>query len=148
MAKTENQMKSAMNAFENFSTASSDAAKKSFERSVALMGEMGEFGKANMAAVAESAQVAGKAAEEMGTRAVSFAKESMEQMMETGRSVSTAKSVKEAMEIQAEYAKTSFDRYLEEVNAWTGLMASSMKSCIEPINAQAGEFVAMMQRRA
>lgn len=148
MAKTENQMKSAMNAFENFSTASSDAAKKSFERSVALMGEMGEFSKANMAAVAESAQVAGKAAEQIGTRAASYTKEAVEHAMEVGRSVSTAKSVKEAIEIQADFAKTSFDRYLEEMNAWTGLMASSMKSCIEPLNAQAGEFVAMMQRRA
>jgi len=77
MAKTDTQMKSAMNAFENFTSASSDAARKSFERSVALMGEMGEFNKANMAAMAESAQVAGKAVETMSTRAASYAKTSM-----------------------------------------------------------------------
>lgn len=147
MAKTETQMKSTMNAFENFTSASGDAARKSFERSVALMGEMGEFNKANMAAMAESAQVAGKAIENMSTRAASYAKTSMEQVMEVGRSVSTAKSVKEAMEIQADFAKSAFDRYLEELNAWTGLMASSMKDCMEPLNSQAGEFVAMMQRR-
>lgn len=148
MAKTEKQLEKAFGTFETFTTASSDAARKNYERSVAFVGEMTELSKQNLAAVTESAQIAGKAIEEMTTRAASYAKEAAEDAMSTTRSISSAKSVKEALEIQAGYAKTSFDRYLEEMNAWTGLFASSMKNAFEPINAQAGEFVALMQRKA
>lgn len=133
--------------FAPFATVSGDAARKGFERSMALVGEMTEFNKQNLAAFAESARIAGKTVEVFSTRATAYVKEMMEDMMATGRTVSTAKSVKEAIEAQAEYAKTSFDRYLEEMNAMSGLIANSVKDCVEPLNAQAGEFVAMMQRR-
>ncbi len=135
--------------FANFGdfTVGSDVARKSFERSTKMMTEVSAFNKQNLTAMTESAKVAGKAMEEISARAAAFSKESVEDMMSTGRAVTSAKSVKEAMEVQAEYVKTAFDRYLEELNAVTGLMASSMKNCFEPLNAQAGELVAIMQRR-
>ena len=148
MAKTEKQMQNAFNTFETFTSASSDAARKGFERSVELMGEMNSFGKQNFAAMSESAKVTAKAFETMSTRAAAYMKGASEDFMSASRSVTSAKSVKEAMELQAGYAKSSFDRYVEELNAWTGLFATSMRDAVEPLNAQAGEFVAMMQRKA
>lgn len=147
MAKAEKTQEAGFAALNTYANTASEAARTQMERSMALVGDLSAMQKQQLSAMTESAKVAGKTMEAFTTRAAQYARDIVEDMMTAQRSVSTAKTVKEAVELQAEFAKSAFDRYLTEVNAMTGLFATSMKSYVEPLNAQAGEFVALMQRR-
>lgn len=135
-------------AFETFSTTANDTMKKSYDRSMEMMGEMGDLQKKNMEAVAESSRITTKGVEELSTRAASFSREAFEKGVEAAKSMSSAQSVQEAMELQASYTKTAFEAYLEEVNAMTGMFASLVREASAPLNTQAGQFVSMMQKSA
>jgi phasin family protein len=148
MAKTETKTQDAgFAAMNTFASTATETARTNMERSMAVLGDFSALQKQQLAMMAESAKVATKTMEVMTTRASQYARDIVEDMMTAQRSVTSAKTVKEAIELQAQFAKSSFDRYVEEMNAMTGLFANSMKQVVEPMNAQAGEFVAMMQRR-
>ena len=135
-------------AFETFSTTANETMKKSYERSMELMGEVGELQKKNMEAFAESSRITTKGLEELGTRAASYSRDAFEKGVEAARSMGGAQSVQEAMEMQASFTKSAFEAYLEEMNAMTGMFASLVREASAPLNTQAGEFVSMMQKSA
>lgn len=140
--------KSAEAAFEAFSGPASDAMKKSYERSVELFGEVSELQKKNLEALTESSRITTKGIEELSTRAAAFSKDAFEKGVEAAKTVTSAKSVQEAMEFQASYTKTAFETYLEEMNAVTGMFATLVRDASAPLNSQAGQFVSMMQKSA
>ncbi|MAF58955.1 MULTISPECIES: phasin family protein [Ponticaulis] len=135
-------------AFETFSTTANETMKKSYERSMEMMGEVGELQKKNMEAFAESSRITTKGLEELGTRAASYSRDAFEKGVEAARSMGGAQSVQEAMEMQASFTKSAFEAYLEEMNAMTGMFASLVREASAPLNTQAGEFVSMMQKSA
>lgn len=144
MAKADTAAKT----FEAFSSTANETMKKTYERSVELMGEMGEFSKKNMEAMAESSRITTKSMEEISAKAASFSREAFEKGVEAARTMSSAQSVQEAMELQANYTKTAFESYLEQVNEMTGMYASMIREASAPLNTQAGQFVSMMQKSA
>lgn len=146
MAKVASE--TAQKAFEAFSTTANDTIKKSYERSVGLMGEMGELGKKNMEAVAESTRITTKSMEEIGTKAAAYSRDAFEKGVEASRSMTGAQSVQEAMEMQANFTKSAFENYVAHVNAMSGLFTSMVREAAAPLNTQAGQFVSMMQKTA
>ncbi len=135
-------------AFESFSATANETMKKSYERSMEMMGEVGELQKKNMEALAESSRITTKGLEELGTRAATYSRDAFEKGVEAARSMGGAQSVQEAMEMQATFTKSAFEAYLEEMNAMTGMFASLVREAAAPLNTQAGEFVSMMQKTA
>ncbi len=134
--------------FETFSTTANETFKKSYERSVELMGEMGEFGKTNMEAVAESTRITTKGFEELGSHAAAYTRDSFEKGVEAARSMTGAKSVQEAIELQTNFSKSAFETYLEQVNQMTGMFATLVRDASAPLNTQAGKFMSAMQKSA
>lgn len=134
--------------FETFSTTANETFKKSYERSLEMMNEMSEIGKTNLEAVAQSARITTKGFEELGTRAAAYSRDSFEKSVEAARSLTTAKSVQEAMELQANFSKTAFETYLEELNQVTGKFAALVREASEPLNSQAGKFMSVLQKSA
>ncbi len=137
--------KAAANAFEQVSAASSDAVRENIDRSMAAMSEMSAFGKENMEAFMASAQTAQKGFETLSARAVAFTKAAMENHMAVTKSLMTSKSVQEFVEKQSEYAKTSFDAYVAELNTVSDLMAGMAKDAIKPINERMTAVGSLMQ---
>jgi len=134
--------------FETFSTTANETFKKSYDRSVELMGDMNAFSKSNMEAMAESTRIATKGFEQLGTRAATYSRDSFEKGVEAARSLTSAKSVQEAIELQTNYSKTAFETYLEELNQMTGMFASMVREASEPLNTQASKFVSTLQKSA
>lgn len=146
MAKTANEKTEKM--FEAMSGTANETLKKSYERSVELMGEMGELSKKNLEALTESTRIATKGMEEMSTHAAAFSRDSFDKSVEVAKSFSGVKSVQEALELQSQYSKSAFENYFEQMNKMTGLFASTCRQAAEPLNAQAGKFMSMMQKTA
>ncbi len=121
------------------------AMKEGIDRVMSLAGEAGEIGRGNIEAFMESAKIAGKGAEEINTRAFGYMQSSMENGMEAARAITSAKTVQEAMELQAEFAKSAFERYVSEFSAMTSMMTSTIRESLEPLHSRTGEVVEKLQ---
>mgnify|MGYP006274168031 FL=1 len=131
--------------FETISTASNEAIKEGFEKSLAAFNDVSAFQKESVDAVIASATAATKSIEEINTNMVSFAKKSMEDSVSAAKSMASAKSVQELIEIHADYTKSALDGYLAEMNKTTDLMSGMFKDSFKPLNDRMAAAVEMMQ---
>lgn len=133
------------NPFEAFSANTPEAVRENMDRMMGLAGEMTELSREGFTAATESAQLSAKGMQEFNSRAMMFFQGAMQSGVEVSKSVATAKSVQEAMELQASFAKTAFDTYMKQVGEMAGLCATTMKDAAAPLNAHAGTVVEKFQ---
>ena len=135
-------------AFEQVTAASSEAFRENVDRSLAAVSEMSAFGKQNIEAMIASATATQKGMETISARAVAFSKTAMENHVAATKSLMTAKSVQEFVEKQTEYARSSFDAYVAELNSLSDVWAGVAKSAIQPLNERMGAVSDLMQAGA
>jgi phasin family protein len=140
--------KSATAAFEQVTTASSEAMRENIDRGMAAMSEVSAFGKENLEAWMASATAAQKGMETISARALAFSKAAMENHMAATKSLMTSKSVQEFVEKQSEYARSSFDAYVAELTSISDLMAGVTKDAIKPLNERMTAVGHLMQTAA
>ena len=131
--------------FETFTAASNDAVKDGIEKSMAAVNDLSAFHKNSVEAVIASATTASKGFEELNALAAGYAKKSMEDGMTAAKSLASAKSVQEVIEIQSEYTKSSLEAYLAEMNKVSDHGSSIMKDSLKPLNERFAAAVEMMQ---
>lgn len=143
--QTKQAMETAEQNAEAFTQASQEAFREGFERTSASLSDATTYGKENLDAVIESFTVATKGVEGFNTSAASYAKDSVEGGVEAAKSIASAKSVQEVIEIQSEYAKTSMDRYMSEMTKTTDLLSGMFKNAWRPLNDRASKAVEQVQ---
>ncbi|HLI67609.1 MAG TPA: TIGR01841 family phasin [Caulobacteraceae bacterium] len=121
---------------DTYAAAGGQAFKDAVEKSLTALNEINAQSKSNLEAVVASVTAAGKGAESLGAQAVAYSKKSLDEHMAAARSLSAAKSVQEAFELQTTWAKTAIEGYLAEVNRASETFAASMKETLTPINAR------------
>lgn len=126
--------KSATEAFETATAASTEAVRENIDRSLAALSEASAFGKQNVEAWLASAAAAQKGLEAISARTVAFQKAALENHVAATKSLMTSKSVQEFVEKQTDYAKTSFEAYVAELTSVSDLVAGVAKDAIAPIN--------------
>ncbi|XBQ15956.1 MAG: TIGR01841 family phasin [Oceanicaulis sp.] len=131
--------------FETMTAASNEAVKEGFEKSLNAINEFSAFQKDTVDAVIASATATSKSIEEMNSATMAYAKKSMEDGVAAAKTMAGAKSVQELIEIQADYAKSSLDAYLSEVNKHTDLMSALVKDGFKPLNDRMAAAVEAMQ---
>ena len=114
-AKTARTAKSATEAFEQVTAASTEAVRENIDRSLAALSEASSFGKQNVEAWLASATAAQKGFEALSARSVAFSKQALENHVAATKSLMTSKSVQEFVEKQNDYAKSSFEAYVAEL---------------------------------
>ncbi|MBX3511065.1 MAG: TIGR01841 family phasin [Hyphomonadaceae bacterium] len=144
-AKTARAAKSATEAFEQVTTASSEAVRENIDRSLAAISEASAFGKQNVEAWLASAAAAQKGLETLSARTVAFQKQAMENHMAAAKSLMTSKSVQEFVEKQNDYAKSSFEAYVAELSSWSDLVAGVTKDTFQPINERVSAVGQLIQ---
>jgi phasin family protein len=141
--------KSATEAFETVSLASTDAVRENFDRGVAALSEASAFGKQNFEAWLASAAAAQKGFEALSARTVAFQKQALENHVAATKSLMTSKSVQEFAEKQNEYVKGAFEAYVAEVTEVSELVQGLAKDALQPINERVnavGQFVQTASR--
>ena len=133
-AKTARAAKSATEAFESVTSASSEAVRENFDRGVAALSEASAFGKQNVEAFVASAAAAQKGFETLSARSVAFSKQAIENHVAATKSLMTSKSVQEFVEKQNDYAKSSFEAYVAELTSFSDLFSGVAKETFQPIN--------------
>src|SRR3546814_845181 len=76
--------------------------------------DLATFNKQNVDAFVQAGNIWAKGAEELGKAYFSFAQASAEKNAEAAKSLLAAKSLKDVVDVQADYARTSFDTLVAE----------------------------------
>ncbi len=137
--------KNAAETFENFTFAGNQAVKDSVEKAVSAFGDLNVFGKQNIEAFVASMTSAGKGVEQVNTHFATFAKQAMEDGVTAAKRFSGAKSVQEIVELQTEYAKSSMETYLAEVNKVADVWSGVVKDATKPLNDRVTAAIEMFQ---
>ena len=147
-AKTARAAKSATEAFEQVTTASSEAVRENFDRGLAALSEASAFGKQNVEAWVASATAAQKGIEAISARSVAFSKQALENHVAATKSILTSKSVQEFVEKQNDYAKSSFEAYVAELSSFSDLFSGVAKDTFQPINERFNAVGQLIQTSA
>jgi len=130
---------------EQFTTAGNQAFKDGIEKSLSALGEVNAHSKKNLEAVVASATAATKGAEALGAQAMAYSKKVLEDQAAAAKSLTSAKSVQEVVELQTAYAKSALECYVAEMNKASETVAASVKECFQPINERFTAFVERFQ---
>ena len=130
---------------ERFAATGNQAFKESVEKSLAAFADMNSHSKRNLEAVVASVTAATKGAESLGAQVTAYAKKATEDQMAAAKSLTTAKSLQEAVELQTSFAKSFLDSYLAEMNRWSDTVSGSVKESMRPINERVSAVVEQFQ---
>jgi phasin family protein len=130
---------------EQYTAAGSKAFKDAVEKSMTAMNDINAHSKSNLEAVVASVAAASKGAEALGSQAMTYSKKSLDDHMAAARSLSSAKSIQEVVELQTAWAKSTLEAYLAEVNKASETVAASLKETLTPLNARVTAAVETFQ---
>jgi phasin family protein len=94
------------------------------------------FGQANMEAFVKSSQIWSAGVQELSKQIATSAKASYEESVSTFKAISTAKSVKEAMDLQSTFAKAALEKAMAESNKLTDASIKLTEQTLAPITAR------------
>ena len=132
-------------AVEQFATAGNKAFKEQVEKSMAALTEMNAHSKKNLEAVVASVSAATKGAEVVGASAMAYSKKSLEDHVAAAKSLASAKSMQEAVELQTAFAKSAFEAYIAEMSRLSETVAASVKETMSPLNERMTALVERVQ---
>jgi phasin family protein len=126
------------------------AAKASYEQAVQLTkdqvekasqkfkgyGELASLGKENLEALVQSSQIVVKGAETFGKEWMGFAQAAVEQNVSAVQSIVAAKTLKELVELQNDWAKKAFDTAVAESAKLSEMGVKTANDAFEPIKTR------------
>ena len=130
---------------EQFTAASSVAFKDGVEKTLAALNDANGHGKRNLEAMVASVTAATKGAESLGAQAMAFSKKTFEDQVVAAKSLASAKSVQEVVELQTSFAKTALEAYMAEVGKMSETVSASVKDSMKPLNERMTAMVEKMQ---
>ena len=130
---------------EKYTAASSQAFKDAVDKSLTTLNELNAASKQNLEAFVASATAATKGAETLGSQAIAFSKKTLEDNVAAAKSLTSARSVQEAVELQTTWAKSALETYLAELNKASETVAASVKESLTPLNARVTAAVEKFQ---
>ncbi|MHB8530977.1 MAG: phasin family protein [Caulobacteraceae bacterium] len=125
--------------------ASGAAFKDQVERSMSAMRDLSSLSTKNFEAVVASMTAAAKGAESIGARAVAYSKKTVEDQVAAAKTLSSAKSVQEVIELQTAFARSAFEGYIAEVTKMGEAFTASVKESVKPISARVTAVVERAQ---
>lgn len=130
---------------EQFTVASNTAFKDGVEKTLAAFNEANSLSKKNLEAYVASVTAAAKGAETVGAQAMAFSKKAFDDQISAARSLATAKSVQEVVELQSTLARTFLENYMSEVGKLTETVSTSVKDSMKPLNERVTDIVERIQ---
>ena len=130
---------------EQFTTAGNQAFKDAVEKSLAGLNEANAYSKKNLEAVIASVTAAAKGAETIGAQAMALSKKTFDDQVTAARSLASAKSVQEVVELQSTYAKSFVESYMAEFGKLTETFSASVKDSMKPLNERVTDLVERFQ---
>ena len=107
------------------------------ERSQKATGELVELTRANVEALVESGRIAAAGARTLGQDAIARTREGLEQTVAQVKSLAEAQSPTEFFQLQAEIARSQFDRTVADGSRFAESMVKLAGEAIQPLSSRA-----------
>jgi phasin family protein len=128
-------------AFEKLFTEASERGEEAVKRSRKAAEELADIYRGNIDAFVEAGRIAASGAQSIGQDIVAKSRDSIEQTASTVRSLAEAKSPTEFLQVQSDYARTAFDRFVEESSSLTESVVKLAGEAFQPISNRASANV-------
>jgi phasin family protein len=127
-------------AFAPFQSLFAEANERSQElvkKSQKVAEELADLARANVEALVEAGRVASEGARSIGQDVVAKQRDSVEQAADAIRSLAEAKSPTEYLQLQSEFARSSFDRAVAETSKLTESLVKLAGEAFQPLSNRA-----------
>ena len=128
---------------DQITAASNVAFKGGVEKTLAALNDANADSKKNLEAVVASVTAATKGAEALGALAMAYSKGAYETQVAAAKSLTSAKSVQEVVELQTTFAKSALEAYMAEMGRMSEIVSASVKDSMKPLNER---VTAMVER--
>ncbi len=106
--------------------------------------ELAGFQKENVDAVLASSTVLAKGMENLSKAVMAFSQAQIEQSMAAAKAMAGVKTLRELVDLQTEFARTSFDAMIAEATKVSEMSVKVANEAIEPISARVNATVEKM----
>jgi phasin family protein len=130
---------------DQFSAASNVAFKDGVEKTLAALNEANSYSKKNLEAVVASVTATTKGAEALGAQAMAFSKTAFDANVAAAKSLTTAKSIQEVVELQTAFAKSALETYMAGFGQMSETVSASVKDSMKPLNERVTAMVERLQ---
>jgi phasin family protein len=110
--------------------------KEGVEKAMKTAEEFVAFGQGNLEAFVKSGQIWAQGIQDLGKQAAAAAQSSFEQTVSTAKALAGAKTLREAIELQASYARSSLEKTLTESGKLTETSIKLTEQALAPITAR------------
>lgn len=121
------------------------AFKEGYEKFAKSVSSFADFNKNSLEAMMASAGTFAKGVEKAATEQSAFLKAAYEDSVAAAKATATSKSVQEALDIQSDYVRATFEKNLTQINKMADHWLSTTKQAAEPLTERYSQFVEMVQ---
>jgi phasin family protein len=139
-------MNNTNNNFEAFSASARENVEKASQTAFRTYEELSKFQKDNWEAFVAASQIWVKGAETMGRAWMNFTQESVETAASAAKALVGAKTVREAMDMQSEWAKGNLDKFMAETTKLSETAIKVANEAVEPLTARINVAVEKMTK--
>jgi phasin family protein len=135
-------------AFEKLFTEASVRGEEAVKRSRKAAEEIADLYRGNLDAFVEAGKIAATGAQSIGQDLATKSRDSLEQTANTVRSFAEAKSPTELLQLQSDFARTAFDRFVEDSSALTESFVKLAGEAFQPLSNRASANVEKLNQIA
>jgi len=135
----------AKSTIEQMTTASNTAFKDGVEKTLAAINEANSLSKKNIEALVASVTAAAKGAETIGAQTMALSKKTFDDQVAAARTLASAKSLQDVVELQSSFTRTFLESYIAEVGKLTDTVYASVKDSMKPLNQRVTDIVERFQ---
>jgi phasin family protein len=123
--------------FQSFFADANERGQEIVQRSQKVAEELADLARANVEAIVEAGRVASEGARSIGQDVVASSRDGVEKTADAIRSLAEAKSPTEYLQLQSEFARTSFDRAVAESSKLTESLVKLAGEAFQPLSNRA-----------
>jgi phasin family protein len=138
----------AQNPFQNVAQNAAEQIEKANRQLTSSLEEAASFNRNNLDAAVQAANCVAEGIKDVNQAVFGHIQQSLQSAMTTGKAMMGVKSLKDLMELQQEYIKTTFDSFMSESTKISEIAVRCSNEAAQPINARVTEVVGKVSKAA
>lgn len=123
--------------FEKLVNETTGRSEEVAKRSRKAVEELSDIARGNVDAIVEASRIAASGAQSIAQKAIAKSRDNVELAADTVRSMSEAKNPTDLLQLQAEFVRGAFDRFVSESSNLTESMVKLAGESFQPISTRA-----------
>jgi len=128
-------------AFEKLFAEAAERGEEAVKRSRKAAEELADIYRGNVDAFVEAGRIAASGVQSIGQDVVAKSRDGIEQAANSVRAFAEAKNPTELLQLQSDFARSAFDRFVEDSSALTESVVKLAGEAIQPISSRASANV-------